>query len=257
MAMSQPQKQPSTTRHKVLTALGIALCVILVPLLIINVTLIIKSYVNPDEVPTLGGVAPLIVLTESMKPGIQPGDLIFVKSIEGSEVKEGDVIAFFDPASKENSILTHRVKEIREVDGTIYFTTWGDANGGAVDPQQVAASALVGIYTNFRIPFAGRVAIFMQSTAGLVICVFLPLVLLIGWDIFRRRRHEKKNQQDTEALLAELEALKAAKAAEASKEPAAEPAAAESEAAEPVAEPPAEAPTEPSSASVPTEENPQ
>ena len=55
---------------------------------------------------------------------------------------------------------------------------------------------------------------FMQTTAGLIICVVVPLILIIGWDIFRRKRYEKMNKQDTDALLAELEALKAAKAEE-------------------------------------------
>lgn len=210
---TQSNKPASHTSHKVFTILGIVLCVLLVPILIINVTLIIKSYTNSDEVPTLGGYAPLIVLTGSMEPGIKIGDLIFVKEIDASEVEVGDVIAFFDPDGNGTSILTHRVKEISEENGKRYFTTWGDANNGAVDRLPVPEEKLVGRYTDFRIPGAGNVAMFMQTTAGLIICVFLPLVLLVGWDIYRRRRHEKQNQQDTSELLAELEALKAEKAA--------------------------------------------
>lgn len=223
MAMPQPQEKKPTSQ-KVLTILGIVLCVILVPILVVNVILIIKSYTNADEVPKLGGYAPLIVLTGSMEPGIKIGDLIFIKEIDASEVKVDDVIAFVDPTGNGTSILTHRVKEISQEDGVLYFTTWGDANGGAVDTKPAAQDALVGIYTNFRIPGAGNVAMFMQTTAGLIVCVFLPLVLLVGWDIFRRRRHESKNKQDTAALWAELEALKAEKAAkEAAEGGAAEP----------------------------------
>lgn len=213
MPQTQEKKNASHGSHKVWNILGIVLCVILVPILIINVTLIVKSYTNKDEVPKLGGYAPLIVLTGSMEPGIKTGDLIFVKEIDASEIKVDDVIAFFDPDGNGTSILTHRVKEINEENGKRYFTTWGDANGGAVDRSPVSEDKLVGIYTDFRIPGAGNVAMFMQTTAGLIICVFLPLVLLVGWDIFRRRRHEKQNQQDTSELLAELEALRSAQAA--------------------------------------------
>ena len=53
---------------------------------------------------------------------------------------------------------------------------------------------------------------FMQSTAGLIICGVLPIILLVGYDIIRRRIYEKNNKQDTDALLAELEALRAEKA---------------------------------------------
>ena len=50
---------------------------------------------------------------------------------------------------------------------------------------------------------------FMQSTAGLIICVVLPIILLIGYDVIRRRIYEKNKQSDTDALMAELEALRA------------------------------------------------
>ena len=54
---------------------------------------------------------------------------------------------------------------------------------------------------------------FMQTTAGLVVCVVLPLILLVAYDFIRRRRFETQNQQDTAALLAELQELKAQNAA--------------------------------------------
>lgn len=40
------EKQTSTLGHKILTGVGIALCVILIPMLIINCTLIIKGWTN-------------------------------------------------------------------------------------------------------------------------------------------------------------------------------------------------------------------
>lgn len=210
--MPQSNKEKSTVSHKALTAVGIVLCIILIPILVINVTLIVKSYTNTEEVPMIGGYAPLIVLTGSMEPEIMSGDLIIVKQIDAKDVKEKDVIAFFDPDGNGTSILTHRVTEIYEEDGTLYFRTWGDANDTA-DRLPVSADKLVGVYVT-RIGGAGNVAMFMQTTAGLVICVIVPLVLIIGWDILRRKRFEKMNKQDTDALLAELEALKAEKAQE-------------------------------------------
>ena len=44
-------KAPEGKGHRTLTIIGIVLCVILVPILIVNCTLIVKSYVNKDEVP--------------------------------------------------------------------------------------------------------------------------------------------------------------------------------------------------------------
>ena len=209
-----PEKEKTTLLHKILTVVGIVLCVILLPILIINITLIIKSYTSPDEVPTIGGWAPLIVLTDSMKGGeanINGGDLIFVKSGAPEEVAVGDVIAFFDPASKSGSILTHRVVRVETAeDGSLEFITKGDANN-TEDKDAVPEANLVGEY-QFRIAGAGTVAMFMQTTKGLIVCVVIPLVLLIGYDMVRRKLYEKSKKKDTDALLAELEALKAEKA---------------------------------------------
>ena len=203
-------KEKTSTTHKVLTIIGSILCVILIPILIINITLIAKSYINKDEVPSIGGTFPLIVLTDSMVPEIYSGDLIICKTADAEDIAVNDVISFFDPAGNGTSIVTHRVIEIVEDDGEIFFRTRGD-NNNTEDKELVPAENLVGVY-KMRIAGAGHIAMFMQSTAGLIICVVLPIILLVGYDIIRRRIYEKNNKQDTDALLAELEALRAEKA---------------------------------------------
>ena len=203
-------KQKTSTAHKILTIAGTVLCIILIPILLINITLIAKSYINKDEVPSIGGTFPLIVLTDSMYPDIKSGDLIICNTAEAEDIKVNDVISFFDPAGNGTSIVTHRVIEIVEEDGEILFRTRGD-NNNTEDKEFVPAENLVGVY-KMRIAGAGHIAMFMQSTAGLIICVVLPIILLVGYDIIRRRIYEKNNKQDTDALLAELEALRAEKA---------------------------------------------
>ena len=206
--MNNEKKNPSATRKdKILTGIGIALCVILLPILIVNCTLIIKSYVNQDEVPTFGGYCPLIVLTDSMDPEIKSGDLIICQTIDAKDVKVGDVISFFDPEGTGTSIVTHQVIEILP-DGQ--FRTKG-TNNNTEDALPVPVDNLVGIYRS-RIPGAGNVALFLQSTPGLIICIGLPIILIVGLDFLRRRKYEQAKQQDTDALLAELEALRAQKA---------------------------------------------
>lgn len=203
-----PQEQK---KQKVLTIVGIVLCVILLPILIVNLTLIVKSYVNPDEVPAIGGVSPLIVLTDSMLPEISSGDLIIAEKIDAGQIKVGDVISFFDPAGNGSSVVTHRVIEIVEENGVTKWRTRGD-NNNTEDKVLVPFENLVGIWTGTRIAGAGSVAMFLQTTPGLIVCVGCPLVLLVGYDVLRRRKYDKAKQEDTDALLAELEALRAMKA---------------------------------------------
>ena len=202
---AKPQK---TAKDRVLTAIGVLLCLILAPILIANMTMIIKSYTNADEVPSFGGYCPFIVMTDSMSPVINGGDLVIDKVVsDPSEIQKGDIISFFDPASSSNSVVTHRVVEVvKEAEG-ISFRTQGDANN-TEDDDLVPADKVVGVYLT-KISGAGNVILFMQSTPGLVVCIALPILLLIGYDAIRRRRYEKQQQADTEALMKELEELRA------------------------------------------------
>lgn len=204
-------KEKASGSHKGLTILGIVFCVILIPILCINLTLIVKSVTDKDTVPSIAGTLPLIVLTDSMYPEIESGDLIICHTAEAEEITEGDVIAFFDPAGNGTTIVTHRVIEIVDDNGEIQFKTKGDANN-TEDRMLVSADDLVGVYQK-SIPGIGHVAMFMQTPVGLIICVGVPVVLIIIYDVVRRRSYDKKKQSDTDALLAELEALRAEKAA--------------------------------------------
>jgi len=215
MATPTPQQTEkpeavSTLRHKLANVLGAALCLILLPILIINVTLIIRSVVDKDSVPSIGGMFPLIVLTDSMYPQIQSGDLIFCRSLEPQDVQVGDVISFFDPAGNGSSIVTHKVAKITEQDGQLAWTTRGIANNSD-DPRAVPADKLVGVY-RARVPKLGSVVLFMQTTTGLIVCVLCPTLLLLLWDLLRRRQYERRKQADTDALLRELEELRAQRA---------------------------------------------
>ena len=206
------QSAPSTAdaKQKILTIIGTVLCIILLPVLLINLTLSAKSYLNEDEIPSLGGVFPMIVLTDSMYPEIEAGDLIICNTLNPEEVQVNDVISFFDPMGSGTSVVTHRVLEVIAEDGQLSFRTKGD-NNNAEDQVLVPQDHLVGIYRH-RIPALGNVAMFMQTTPGLILCIVCPVLLLVGFDMLRRKKYEKAKQQDTDALLAELEALRAMKA---------------------------------------------
>ena len=204
------QKEKSSAIHKLLTVIGTILCIILIPILVINCILIVKSFTS-EEVPDVAGTLPLIVLTDSMYPVIESGDLIICHTAEPEDIKVGDVIAFFDPASNNSAIVTHRVLEVIEEDGRISWKTKGD-NNNTEDRLPVYEDKLVAVYEGTRIPGAGNVALFMQTTPGLIVCVVCPILLLVGYDMIRRRMYEKSNKQDTDALLAELEELRRMKA---------------------------------------------
>lgn len=208
--MNDAKEKETSVISKFFTALGTILCVILAPILILNCTLIVKSHLNKNAVPDVGGYSPMVVLSDSMFPYIEAGDLIICKQTDPESVKVGDVISFFDPASNTNSVVTHRVVEIQTAeDGALTWITRGDANN-ADDQNPVPASNLVGIYKH-KIPGLGKLVMYMTTTQGLITCVVVPIILLLGFDFIRQGIYERRRKKDTEALLAELESLRAEK----------------------------------------------
>jgi signal peptidase len=72
------------------------------------------------------------MLTGSMSPGINPGDVVVSVKTPVSELKVGDVITYSIPID-DHRIETHRVASIKRDAGTTSVITKGDANPGA-DP---------------------------------------------------------------------------------------------------------------------------
>lgn len=213
------EKEPAKKSNKALTIVGIILCVIMLPILIVNVTMIIKSYTNPEKYPTFAGYTMMIVLSPSMEDTIMTGDLIVVKTAEPDDIKgesatgaqDGDIISFFDPDSEKQSVLTHRCVEVTtDKDGKLAFKTKGD-NNVSEDMSLAPADNLIGTYIT-RVPGAGNVAMWLQTTPGLIVCVAVPIVLLVAYDLIMKKRYDKTKKKDTDALLAELEALRAQQA---------------------------------------------
>lgn len=212
MSVKARESTAHTVRHKVFTVIGSILCVILIPIILINCTLIVKQFIHRDKVPSVGGIFPMIVLTDSMKGTFDAGSLILCKIAEPEDVQAGDVICFYDPMGNGTTTTTHRVTEIEtDKDGNVFFITKGDANN-AEDTVPVSANRLLGVYI-FHIAGLGSFALFMQTTPGLIIFVALPVLLLVGYDIIRRRLYEKQMDSNADALMAELNALRAEKAA--------------------------------------------
>ena len=190
------------TRDKTVTVIGILLCILLLPLLIINVTLIVKSFVYPNEVPSFLGYKPFIVLSGSMEPEFYSGDLVLVKEVATNTLQVGDVISY----REGNSVITHRIVEITESTSGRKFTTKGD-NNNVNDRNQVLESMVEGQYL-LHVSKLGNFAIFMQTPIGMVIFIACPLALFILYDVLRRIFFDRKKNQKTQELEAELEKMR-------------------------------------------------
>ena len=203
-------KEKRSVKYKIWMIAGMILCLLMIPIVFINCTLIFRGYTNSEKVPGIGGIVPMIVLTDSMYPSIQSGDLILCHREDAEKVQVGDVIAFFDPDGSGKTVVTHRVAEITKYENdSRAWVTKGDANN-TKDPSVVPAKNLVGVYQR-RFAKLGDFAMFMQTTQGMLLCVVCPILLLFLCDKIRRRVYENASKKETDALLAELELLRAEK----------------------------------------------
>ena len=204
-------KTTLSNKKIIVNVIGIILCVILIPILFINCFLIVKGIANKNEVPSIGGNAPLIVLTGSMYPTIKAGDLIVTKKVDAKDVKVDDVISFFDPEGNGSSIVTHRVIgiEIDETSGEIFFRTQGD-NNDIADMTPVPERNLVGRWEGTRFWGLGYVVLFTQSTVGIIVIIAVIVAGIFVYMMIRKRIQDK----ETDSLKAELAALKAAQGGE-------------------------------------------
>lgn len=188
---------------------GTILCILLVPIILMNIILITRTYLNPDELPGIFGVKPAIVLSGSMEPAIHTGDLIFIHETEPSMLREGDVICYLT----SGKAVTHRIMDITAgEDGLPRYVTQGDANNTA-DRLAVSAGQIEGIWKGGRIGGLGNVILFIQTPVGMILFIFCPLLLFILWDIRQRRRLDKADAARTARLEAELEELRSGQAA--------------------------------------------
>lgn len=199
----EPRREKRGAAQTVLNVLGVILCVIFVPIIILNVVMIVKSYTDSDQIPSVFGYAPIIVLSGSMSPEFETGDMILVKrTTDPYSLQVGDVITYLE----EESAVTHRIIEV-QTGGTVpRFVTQGDAND-TQDTSPVQGDQVWGKYTGIHIPRLGEFAIFMQSTVGMVVFIVGPLLLIVLWDVLRRFLASRKSGNEAEKLRQEQAAM--------------------------------------------------
>lgn len=145
--------------------------IIIIPIIIYNLTLMIKSYINPTEIPDFFGFKSFVIISESMESTIMTGDAILVKEVKQEELKEKDIISFHD----QGDINTHRIVEILEDDGIIKYKTKGD-NNKKEDKELVTYDKIEGVY-QFRIKGFGKIVEVIKNKITLVV-LLIVLVLI-------------------------------------------------------------------------------
>lgn len=134
---------------------------------------VMQTINNPSHIPSVLGFTPLTVVSGSMSPGIQTGDLVIIKN-GSSAIKPGDVITY----RLGGVLVTHRVKEIAKNNVQEVFVTQGDANE-IPDFEPVDRSQILGRYV-MKIPFGGYIKASLRGLPGILILVGLGFIALMS-----------------------------------------------------------------------------
>ena len=206
----------------ILVWLMVALAVCMMVFTIVSV----NTFDRSDR--SLFGFKAFIVLSDSMsKTDFDAGDLVLVKEVDPSTLKEGDIIAYTSQnTSNYGETVTHKIRKLTtDANGEPGFITYGTTTD-TDDETVVTYPYVLGKYKT-NIPKVGRFFMFLKTTPGYIVCILIPFLLLIliqGLNcirLFRRYKLEQmaemkeerakieEERAESQKMMAELLALKA------------------------------------------------
>ena len=187
------------------TVLLAVLCVILIPLLAVNITLIVKGALYPDELTDVFNIAPVAIdntYMEGENEGcFNEGALVFIKTFDTDEerqaVKQGDVVAFrwLDDDGSVN-FTVYRILGVTRDEETGLITSVSVRadnvpEGEGTAPVPVEIGDVVGIL-NGSVDHLGAFAMFLMQPLGVLLFVGVPVVIYVVVDIIRITIHNRK-----------------------------------------------------------------
>ncbi len=130
--------------------------------------------------PHVLGYRTMTMLTGSMAPEINPGDVTIVTPLAVSEVTEGMVITYHRPI-EDHSLVTHRVISVEQAaDGTVTIQTKGDANEAA-DPWTATLDGDTAYQVRAVVPLLGHVIEALRAPVVTQALLYGAPTLLVGW----------------------------------------------------------------------------
>jgi signal peptidase I len=130
----------------------------------------------------------LTVVSGSMEPALNVGDVVVARQIPAAEAQPGQVVTFSDPR-RPMKLITHRVRSVSVVDGTARFVTRGDANTG-IERWTIPADGTVGLVER-RVPKIGYLAVYARTRTGMF-ALLIPLLAIAALELVALWRPPKR-----------------------------------------------------------------
>lgn len=151
-----------------------------------------------------------IVQSDSMSAtDFSAGDIVFIKEIDPSTLKEGDIISYISQNSSNfGETVTHKIRSLTtNENGDAGFVTYGTTTN-TDDETVVTYPYVLGKYTG-HLPNVGTFFSFLKTTPGYIVCILVPFLLLIGYNglncISLFRRYKKEQMQELQAEREKIE----------------------------------------------------
>ena len=156
-----------------------ALTIIGMLVAVISFYLVLRLSLNTD-------VPLVVVVSGSMQPALEVGDIVIVQGMNATQIKEKDIIVFDLRENNYTTRTVHRVVGIQILPNrTHVFTTKGDNNTSS-DLTPVLGDQVYGRVI-YRIPLLGYLA--LDPMLPLAIIIVALIITLIWPEKQRKKRH--------------------------------------------------------------------
>ena len=131
----------------------------------------------------LGLVRFTVVDSGSMRPTLNLGDVVLLRSERSADVADSQIVAFHPPGEPRVTVI-HRIRSIEHTRHGIVIHTKGDANNAA-DPWRATIAGNTVWREDLKVPWVGYLVAWSQQPsirlAVLSIMLILVVGILLGW----------------------------------------------------------------------------
>lgn len=179
----------------ILKKVGSALCGVLIALEILVIAFLVISRMS-GGVPSLFGYNVYVIVSPSMTPELEVGDVIVSRVYRGDGLEVGDVVQYVAKSGViRGEIITHKIISISEEDGTV--VTKGVANSQPDAP--IREEDVLAVMT-YKAVILDDVYAVVNHPAGFILLVILPMAAMIVAEMVNLAReiHEEKQRMKKE-----------------------------------------------------------
>lgn len=173
--------------------ISLAIYIVILPLIFYNISLIVFSIVKPDETLSFLGIKTFVIISGSMEPSLNIGDIVVIKKCSEQDVKVDDIISF----REGQTVITHRVIEINETENGKEYITKGD-NNNTKDSIPVKFSNIEGVYIR-KLEYVGKIVLFLKNKIVIIsIVLIFYLIYLYDLKVTEKRKARRSKRRNFE-----------------------------------------------------------